>query len=275
MTVHARRVADADDPPETAIETLLDATAPTLGGRVLVVPDTHHPYHPTTGAVTNPVVLDAVLTHLDAAGHDVRVGVTDARAARFVGVERVAARHDMPVVSLADAPTHTVTPDGASERVAVPAPLVEDSVVALPTLRRDDGGDGSGIAGVGALCARALGHDSRALARTTVSPALAILDATYTLGADAHESGVVAASTDGRALDAIAADALNATPPDGAATPTVEGMAPGALDRAVTDEAPASAATGDVLAACYRAYARFVGDAVPPQFQRDATEGER
>ncbi|MFC7165279.1 hypothetical protein [Halospeciosus flavus] len=282
--VHVRRVPDLEtESLASATDALVDALDTDLAGdsdaveRVLVVPDVHHPYHPSTGVVTNPAVLDVLLGRLFDAGHSVRVGVTDADAARYLGVDAVARDRDVDVVALADAECVT------REAVQVPEPLVEDAVVALPTLRRDEAGAGEHPAGVGALCTSAVAAGGPALpastAKSLVSPAVSFLDATYTPGTTPRESRGLLASADAGALDAVAADLLGVSSPESASTassvdPAVHGAALASLRRDVADGVPEAAEPNDLLAAGYRLYARIVGDAVPPQFQRSAADSD-
>lgn len=287
--VHVRRVPELEpDHVESAVDSLfdaLDALDGDLGDaeRVLIVPDTHHPYHPSTGTVTNPAVLDALLGRFRAAGCAVRVGVTDAEAARCLGVDAVADSRGVEVLALADAgcETRTVSSGGEERRVSVPEPLLRDAVVALPTLRRDEDGAGIHLAGVGARCARAVGAGdgndvSRHLATAAVSPVAALLDATYTPGETPRESRGLLASTDAAALDAVAADLLGVSLADvrRAPEPTVRGASLASLRGDVADGVPPEAEPSPVMGAAYRLYARLVGDAIPPQFQRSAANGD-
>lgn len=282
-TVHVRRAPElATDALEAATDDLLDALDADLapGDPVLVVPDTHHPYHPSTGTVTNPDVLDALLGRLQSAGHAVRVGVTDAEAARFLGVDAVADARDVPVVALADADceTRTVSTGGERRRVSVPSPLARDAVVPLPTLRRDEAGAGDRPAGVVALCAAAVsagaanGDVAAHLARAAVAPAGSVLDATYSPGETPRESRALLASPDGDALDAVAADLLGVSLADARRSPEprVSGASLASLRRDVADGVPPESEPSTVMGTGYRLYARLVGDAVPPQFQRPA-----
>lgn len=279
-SVRARRLpALSGDAIERHLDALVDEfPGPNnRGDPLLVVPDVHHPYHPSTGLVTNPRVVDAAVACLRERGWEPRIAVPDADAARYLGVEAVAAERDASLVGLADVPrTEVVVGDRGSTEVTLPEPIARQPVVVVPTLRRGADGTGDRPAGVASRCVAAASAgrptdvgDEDAL--DAVDPVGAVIDATYTAGETPTASEFLLAGTDPVALDAVAADLLGVEPSVEGADPVIADTSIDALRRQVATGSPKRTEPHSVLAAGYRLYARIVGDAIPPQFQPEQT----
>lgn len=256
--------------------------------RVHVVPDVAYPFHPTTGMVTDPAAVEALVAALRDRLPDATVGVALAgsehadgrRSGRYLGYEALVDRLGVEYVDLDEAerivlPTRgSVTPRTPD----VPRPLVEGTIVNVPTLRSDR--DRVLVAGTANL-ARAAGArdptpaDVVAAARA-LDPAVTVLDGTHTHAGAPHRSGFLLAAEDVASLDRFAASLLGRDPAEVPALRAAGGADP--LDPAVVESLepvraalpnerpPAPAEPGPALRLGYRTYARITGDAVPPQF---------
>lgn len=214
------------------------------GGRdVLVAPDVHYPFHPSTGLVTNPDLVAALLSVLGEAGYDPVLGTAgspllDLSPAALLGYETIAAAAGVDVVELAG--------DGVERRAD--GALDGRAVVAVPTLRTTGADGRSGAAALD----------------TASSPALTLLDGTYTYAGEPRRSLFVLGSADATAVGRLVGQLLageGATRDDGTRA-ALAGRLPDAIE---TDDGGTADASG-AMAAGYRLYARATGDLVPPQF---------
>jgi uncharacterized protein (DUF362 family) len=252
------------------------------GERVVLVPDVHYPFHPSTGLVTNPDVVEAAVRELgDAAS--VAVGCAGDgwleadSVARFLGYEAIAERTGARLVSLDDAPTIR------HRGVEVPEPLAEGPVVNLPTVRRT----GHLTLAAGAVnVARAVARSAPAAATVgpavdACPPAVTVLDGTYTYTGAPRKPGVLLAGEDLAAVDAAAAalagTSLADLPYRGAygdapadVDVDVDGLALADLAAALPASDPeASTLSSSLVRRGYRLYARISGDVAPPEVLPD------
>jgi uncharacterized protein (DUF362 family) len=277
-----------------AVTELVEACAPSLEGRALVLPDVHYPFHPSTGAVTNPDTVEVLVETLTSRGADVTLCLphspwaegTD--AATYLGYDAVADRTGVETLALGDAPTveRRVRVDGRTVDVEVPEALVTDPLAVVPTLRTS--ADHPLVAALVTTAMGALGEGEAALdpdevvaATAACDPAFTLLDGTYTYVGAPHRSRFLVAGTDAPAVDRAAARLVGTAPADvpslapfGIGREAVEGLDVAALADALPGESPAApVGEGDGPAAMgYRLYARVTGDLVPPQFMGEDDE---
>lgn len=287
--LYARALADNRRPTvEAAVQALLSNYRDELVyGRVLLVPDLHYPYHSSTGLVTNPTVVEALV---DAIGEfrntEVAIGfragpqVSSAAAARVLGYHRLADRHGVDCIDLGSTGTtrrRLKQPDGPVA-LDIPDPLEEASVVTVPTLRSTSTGE---LAGGMTTMATAVQPDDPTpeevwAAVGLCEPTASLLDATITYTGEARTPGYLLAGGDVVAVDAIAADAVGHRPTavdgetvrDAVDACTVEGTPPREALGNLPSGAIEAETNSEAMAAGYRLYARLSGDAVPPQFVR-------
>lgn len=252
------------------------------GESVVVVPDVHYPFHPSTGLVTNPDVVAAVVDDLrTAAGADVFVGCRSASLVSTAATVRTLGygRRNIEVVDLdqADTACRRVELREGSMEAAVPRPFDEAAVVVVPTLRTDDD---LGLALAMATLGRAVLPDATTAeeiwsAVSLCSPAVTLVDASYTYLGTPRASKFLLSSDDIVAIDAALSHVVGQTPSyldgravrDLGATSGVDGFS---LQEAgaelPTRQARTTGQPGSLMRAGYRLYARLSGDAVPPQF---------
>lgn len=271
MTVVRTATAAGTDPDaiRAGLADLLDAHRTALGAddRVLLLPDAHYPYHPSTGMVTNPTVLEQFAHIVDG---EVAIGVPDSshvdaeRAGRYLGYERVAEEAGADLVDLSDADRvhREATLADGTVTLPVPRPLLDDTVVVVPTARRSSR---YGVAAGMATLARAITESptrGEILATSrTCWPDLGVLDATYVYDGEPLRADTLAACEDVVALSRVAADLVGVEPAD---VPHLASRRtpPTSLPSLGGDRAD----DGDgVMEQAYRLYARVSGDLVPPQ----------
>lgn len=264
-------------------------------GRVVVLPDAHYPYHPSTGLVTNPAVVRAVVADLvDDVGADrVAVGVPGSelidaeRAAKFLGYERLAREAGVDLLDLDAAETveRMVHLTRESATVAVPEPLASGRVICVPTLRKSAA---RGVEGALLCLARAVAEDptaEQALAAVhACPPAATLLDGTYVYAGEPRRSRFLLAGDDPVAADVLGAKLLRIDRAAVAGLDSYEGESRGptaveGLDlRAIAESLPRTEAhdPGDdaLMAKGYGLYAKVSGDLVPPQLLRAGGEDD-
>lgn len=249
---------------------------------VVVVPDVHYPFHPSTGLVTNPDVVTAIVDVLrTSAGADVVVGcrsgamLSTSAAVRTLGYDR----RSIDVVDLdqADTAERRIELHEGSREATIPRPLDEATVVVAPTLRTDDD---LGLALAMATLGRAVLPDATTAKEiwagiTLCSPAVTLVDASYTFLGTPRASKFLLSGGDIVAVDAAVANMAGQTPSyldgravrDLGATSAVDGFPlQEAAAELPTRTARTSGQAGSLMQTGYRLYARFSGDAVPPQF---------
>ncbi|MFP8953068.1 DUF362 domain-containing protein [Natrialbaceae archaeon A-arb3/5] len=263
--------------------------------RITIVPDTHYPFHPSTGLVTDPAVVGALVdcfeTQTDAA-----VAVAGAsneyvafdRTTEYLGYPELLERFDAELVDLTDQPrtSEILELDGRQVTFPTPRRLLESAVVVVPTLRpTEDGLFAGGMRTLADVSDRTLDADVAAAAATrTVDPAVSVLDATTAYGNSPTAGNALFAGTV-PAVDVVGTSLLGGeVATDGALelatddedTPvTVERVGANASelafdeleDRLSNAELPPSNETSPAVTAAYRLYAAVGGDAVPPQLE--------
>ena len=284
MTQYGTRLDDLrTETIATGVADLLDRLDPELSGPVVVLPDAHYPYHPSTGLVTNPDALAAVLEWLDERGHeDVTLGVSGsdavraAQSASVIGYDRLAEAYDVDVVDL-DTEAHvrrTTTVRGTPVSLDVPERLLDASVLAVPTIRTTDG---TGLVGACVTLLRATGTDrvtpdAVEAALDLLNPAGTLVDGTYAYSGDARASRVLLAGDDPVPLDLAVAEALDydAAPYlerfESLSTTRISGLDAEALAEALPAGKPTAAEGGPspAMKTGYKLYAKLTGDGVPP-----------
>lgn len=279
-----RRLRDTSrEAIEESVEELLAPHRDTVTGKsVVVVPDVHYPFHPSTGLVTNPDVVAAVVDDLrTAAGADVVVGCRSASMVSTAATVRTLGygRRNIAVVDLDEVDTvrrQVELRDGTMDAV-IPRPLDDATVVVVPTIRTDDD---LGLALAMATLGRAVLPDAATAediwaAVTFCSPAVALVDASYTYLGTPRASKFLLSGADIVTVDAAVADMAGQTPSyldgravrDLGATSAVDGFSLEEVAAALpTRPARSTGQPGSLMRAGYRLYARLSGDAVPPQF---------
>lgn len=281
MTVHGISLPALDEPAYR------DAAAELLGrlgiddrDRVTIVADAHYPYHPTTGMVTNPAVVSALATVLNASA-DTAVEVVLAgggpvapqRTGRLLGYDRPTADFTLGENNVDTGPDSLTADD-------VPETLTETPLVVVPSARVDHE---VGIAGAAATLTRAAGGDPTRpadvrTARDAASVAAVIGDATYAFTGDPYRAAALFASTDAAALDEVLASLLSvdaegiptAKTLEGSNDSTVSGLDLAALREDLPDGTlPDSDGPGRLVRAGYRLYTAISGDIYPPHLRGD------
>lgn len=266
-----------------AVGDLLDRLDPDLGGPVVVLPDAHYPYHPSTGLVTNPDAVAGVLDWLAANGHDdVTVGVVGSEALRggqaasVLGYDRIAEAYDVDVVDL-DTESHvrrSATVAGESIPLDVPERLLDASLLAVPTIRTTQA---DGLVGASVSLLRATGTDRVSAGRVAAAvdlldPDATLVDGTYSYSGGACASRVLLVGDDPVALDLAVATALDyeaapyldryahitSTVVSGLDAETLADALPGG------EPDPEPAGPSPAMKTGYRMYAKLTGDGVPP-----------
>ncbi|MWV39249.1 DUF362 domain-containing protein [Natrialba sp. INN-245] len=281
---------------ESSLSAVLEPSIDSLeaADRIAVVPDVHYPFHPSTGMVTDPALLGALVAHLERRG-DAEIDVCGAgtgidaeRTAAYLGYPAVLERFDATFSGIDDETSRTRVVRSVDDRsvpFAVPTDLLERTVVVVPTLRPTESGAVAG--GMRTLAALGEGTDdpdaTAVAAADIVDPTLSILDATTAYGGTPHAANAifagptaptdaVAASLLGRSIDEEPAVSLALE--DGARI-DVERVGPEARtldveaigDRLSGGELPPKGDMHPIVTAAYRLYAAAGRDAVPPQLE--------
>lgn len=239
--------------------------------RVLLLPDTHYPHHPSTGLVTNPAVVGALAGLLDTT---VGIGVPEGaridagRVGRYLGYEAVAARTGAEIVDLGAATRveRRVRFVDGTRSVAVPEPLLQDTLIVVPTARRDRRfGVAAGMVTLGRAVTAEPARADMIAALRLCWPALGILDATYTYTDEPRRSRILAAGDDVVTLSCRAAQLVDVDPVD--VSHLQPRRSPPSLRGALAGRGtPDPNTDGDgLMDRGYRAYARLTGDLLPPQ----------
>lgn len=247
-----------------------DRTVDAASG-ILLLPDVHYPYHPSTGLVTNPDVVAELAELLDG---DVAIGLpsSDAidgtRAGRYLGYEYVAERTGADLLDLdAGGRVHCqIRFAGTTVSLQVPEIMLERSVVVVPTARREPT---RGVAAGMVTLAQAVTPDPTRLetiaAMRACWPEWSVLDATYAYTTTPQRMDVLAASDDVLELSLSAATMLDVPRSDvphlrtRQSPPSSLGWLASAVPR------PAAGGGDGLVDDGYRLYARVTGDLVPPQ----------
>lgn len=290
-TLYGSRPTDlSDDSLRAAVETLADRFALDPAeddGRVVLLPDAHYPFHPSTGLVTNPAVVRVAAAVIgERVGAD-RVAVAvpstewiDAeRAAKYLGYDRIEREAGVEVLDLdgADRTSRTVHLTRESVTLDVPKPLLDGTVVPVPTLRHDaEFSVAAGMVTLGnAVVASPSAAEVRAAARE-IDPAATLLDGTYTYTGEPRKSRFVVGSESVVALENLAALLVGADRTDAPHLDSYEGESDrptavkGISVREIAESLPRTAPKGEgddrAMRLGYRLYAAVSGDNTPPQY---------
>lgn len=277
-----------------AVTELVEDCPATLDGRVLVLPDAHYPFHPSTGAVTNPDTVEVLVETLTSRGADVTLCLpatpwaegTDSTT--YLGYDGIVDRTGVETLALGDAPTveRRVHIDDRTVEIEVPEALEADPLAVVPTLRT--GPDRSLAAALVTTAIGATGEseadltpDEVVAATAVCDPTFTLLDGTYTYTGAPHRSRFLVAGTDAPAVDRAAAALVGTAPADvpylapfGIGREPVDGLDVESVADALPNEKPAPdmSDSGGPGAMGYRLYARVTGDLVPPQFMGEEDE---
>ncbi|AXR78684.1 DUF362 domain-containing protein [Natrarchaeobaculum sulfurireducens] len=294
---HGGWVPDADervDRLESLVASLLEADLSTFSDvdRITVVPDAHYPFHPSSGVVTDPAVVAAIVRVLeDRTDADLAIaGVSDEvigfdRTAAHLGYTSLLERVDAELVDLAeDARTDRLLETGGrTTTVSIPDRLATGATIVVPSLRPTaEGPIAGGMRTLARFATGAVDPDRAALGATrAVDPALCVLDATTAYaGTSAATNALFAGPT--ASVDALGSSLLERSfAADGALSQafdertsiSVDSVGGGKLaletirDRLDSGELPPRESTHPAVTAAYRLYAAVAGDAVPPQLE--------
>lgn len=266
-------------------EALLDAD------RAVVLPDARYPHHPSTGMVTDPATVQAILRALEALAGDVPTTLAIAsgsrvdsdQVARYLGYDDVAERTGARLISTEYEPAvdRTVSVGARGVRVSIPEPLDEALVLNVPTLRL---ARATTIAGAMVNLSRPTEYadvstgPGIAAAVSALSPTITVLDGTYAFVGEPHEARAILASGDPVSIDRAITAALGIDPSKESYLRITGGMedvnVAGLSIERLAEELPEGAMperddAHPLLRAGYRAYAKVSGDAVPPQMMED------
>lgn len=274
---------------ETPIRRLLDPEIESIAAAddITLVPDVHYPFHPSTGMVTDPAVVGALVAVLEreTAAPVAVAGTNEAamsleRAAGHLGYRDVLDRFDASLIDLDDSTTRVdelVTVGDQSVALAVPERLATSTVIPVPTLRPTRNGP---IAGGMRTLARHVdcsidGGIAAAAIAAAVDPELAVLDATTVFAGEPYAADTLLAGPVG-AVDLVGASLIDRSLTDDSALEhgldtdsdaiRVDGIdAPALKTRLPSGELPPSTEPHPAVSLAYRTYAAVSGDAVPPQ----------
>jgi len=284
-----------DDPSDAqlgrAVDELLTLHRDRTSGAdsVVLLPEAHYPFHPSTGLVTAPTVVRAAVESLSRSIDPGRLTVAIAgspsspapQVAEYLGYPDLLADTVAHLAFLGE--TRQTFDD---EGVAVPSLLADSLVVTVPTLRRSPAV--GLIAGMGTL-ARALTvtPDAAAIATATsvVSPGVTLLDGSYVFDGTPSKPSFLLASDDAEAVDQVCSELLGL---DSDAVPYLDAppydpasVLEGVRLRSVKESIRTGARRTDggsepngFVTAGYRLYSRLSGDALPPQFLDRGDSGE-
>lgn len=287
-TVHGSKLTDLSAPSlRAAADSLLDRYDVDPGdGRIVLLPDAHYPFHPSTGLVTNPAFVRAVAGALiDGVDADVTVAcpstewIDAERAATFLGYARLERETGVDVLDLdaADRVSRTVHLTRESVTVDVPEPLLEGTVVPVPTLRHD--AEFGVAAGMVALGRAVVGSPSAAEVRAAtreIDPVATLLDGSYTYTGAPRKSRFVMAAENVVAVENLAAmlagidreDAphLNSYEGESNRPTAVRGVSARELAESLPRKKPREAGDDRAMRLGYKLYAAVSGDNTPPQY---------
>ncbi|OIB57175.1 DUF362 domain-containing protein [Natrialba sp. SSL1] len=281
------RLSALESPVGEALGPVLESVADEPD-RITIVPDAHYPFHPSTGMVTDPAVVGAVLDHLSwRTDADLAVaGVSTEcmpfeRTAEYLGYPDLCERTGADLVDLAsdgddgDTTRQVFPVDDRSVAVSVPERLREDTVLVLPSLRpTDEGAVAGGMRTLGRFADAVAEPAPTAVAATrAIEPASCLLDATTAYGDEPYAANALFAGPT-PVVDALGAslfgtgfdDRAVALAPD--ATESVTGVEPGSGSTPQIRVEPvgraATESTDDFEAQLDTLRARLEGGALPP-----------
>ncbi|WP_247004878.1 DUF362 domain-containing protein [Halosolutus gelatinilyticus] len=278
------RMAALETPIRRLLEPRIESLAAADG--IAIVPDAHYPFHPSSGVVTDPAVVGALVATLEReTGAAVAVVGTSGvlsfdRTAEFLGYPDVLDRFGAELVDVDDAAsrvTETRTVADRSVALAVPERLLEDAVVPVPSLRPTrDGPVAGGMRTLARLVDRSTDAGIAAAAATAaVDPVCSVLDATIAYAGEPYAADALLAGPI-PAVDAIGARLLDRSLDEDEALRYAKSPEPDAVDvdgvdtaslreRLPSGELPTTTNPHPAVSLAYRTYAAISGDVVPPQ----------
>lgn len=280
-TVYGTTLSGLDEPSlATGVESLVAHLRGALpeGGRVAVLPDAHYPYHPSTGMVTNPAVVDALATALVDGGAEPPIEVVVPRrgsldpstVATYLGYDERASDGPLAVTPIDASP-------GRDGHAGAPAVLTDRTVLVVPSVRV---GHDVAFAGALATVTRAVGGDPGEAedvreALRAVEPVGALADATYVFAGEPYRASTLLLSSEIGAVDRVVATLLSlgdveplASSSQSDASVEVRDVDVDRLRAAIPDGEPIREdEPGRLVRAGYRLYTALSGDAYPPQFR--------
>ena len=289
-TVRGERLDDlAPETMRRGVAALLEHHRDALesGDGVVLLPDAHYPFHPTTGMVANPELVEAAAAELlDAFDvESVAIGVPGTRwidaerAGRYLGYAGVAEALDVELLDLSDGEhvEETVHLTKESVDLSIPEALTDATLVTVPTLRHDAE---FGVAAGAFTLAQAVEESPDAAtmlaAARALDPAVTLLDATYTFTGEPRKSKFLLACDDVLAMENAAMRLLEMEREDVPHLDTydgeqhrpdaVSGVSLATLAADLPNGKPETRDGEGAMGMGYRLYAKVAGDAVPPQF---------
>lgn len=283
--VHGTRLpgCEPEEIVEGVSEVLTDAD-PTVPETVVLVPDVHYPYHPSTGTVTNPDTVSALIDYL----FESEQGVEQVKIARsatswsdnvsgvaYLGYDRLVERAGVEYFDADAEPQVSQTVSVGDQETVVTAPesLLENSLV-VPTLRRTEDATLAGC--FDRLAATALDRNPTPFEVSSLAMAAdpfgAVLDATYSYGGTPHRTRALLASSDALAVERVTAyllglekDALPAGAADDNQPAQVRGLDVREVADALPNESITDSTPSGLVKSGYQLYTRVTGDQLPPQ----------
>ncbi|ELY87896.1 hypothetical protein C483_16353 [Natrialba hulunbeirensis JCM 10989] len=199
------RLSALESPVGEALGPVLESVADEPD-RITIVPDAHYPFHPSSGMVTDPAVVGAVLEQLSWRT-DATLAVAGAsteympfeRTAAYLGYPDLCERTGAELVDLApesgdgDTTRHVFPVDDRSVAVSVPERLREDTVLVVPSLRpTDEGHVAGGMRTLGGFADAVAEPAATAVAATrAIEPACCLLDATTVYGDEPYAANAL------------------------------------------------------------------------------------
>lgn len=281
--VHGTRLPDCEpDAIAEGVAEVLGNANVEFEGRVVLVPDLHYPYHPSTGTVTNPDTVSALIDRLLAAGVDgveiarpATAWSDDASCATYLGYDRLVERSDVEYFDADAGPQASRTVSVGDQETVVTAPerLLDDSLV-VPALRRREEPTLAGC--FDRLAAAALGREPTAFEvdsfAAAADPGGALLDATHSYVGEPRRTRALLASVDPLEVERVAAyllglgrDALPAGAANDERPARVSGLDARELADELPDESVSEGSPSPLMKSGYRLYTRVTGDQLPPQ----------
>lgn len=248
-----------------------------LGESVTVLIDTHYPYHPSSGMVTNPAVVAGVIDHLRLSDRSVSIvpitpSWSDTRGClEYLGYDSVLDTRNVTIGQQRAESTvsRTVHIGERDVIITIPESLLTD-VLCVPTLR--PGSPPSQPCGSWLLAQAALEREpteDECIAFGACIEATGLLDATYSMVETPRRTKALFASDDVAAIDHLAATFQRGPQPAVVSAlqpkpPRQIGLDPREIADPVSESAAPTTDSG-LMAKTYRAYARVSGDLLPPQ----------